>query len=243
MPATTSTTMNPSEQPERDRAASRGRRRPRARGDARGGRVDGRGISDPARACIPLPLYVDAFDRPAPGYLLTDLSSSLQRVRGVVVRLLFYPRGGSASTSFLALFLFRPFALCSHVRRRRPPRRLMAPVFPLGAQPRARRCRAPAGTSTIVSGSLTLPGRPGDARAFYRGLDVRPVDMTRALDAPDPLLADPPLHPSYEDRAGRARPRLRLARRRRRRAPGRRLGARAAVRRRGATPTSCTCTT
>jgi glycosyltransferase involved in cell wall biosynthesis len=57
---------------------------------------------------------------------------------------------------------------------------------------------------TILSGSLSLPGRPGDARQFYRGADVRPLDMTRALDAPDPLLADPPMHPSYEDREGAA---------------------------------------
>jgi glycosyltransferase involved in cell wall biosynthesis len=55
---------------------------------------------------------------------------------------------------------------------------------------------------TIVSGSLSLPGRPGAARAFYHGLDVHPVDFTRALDAPDPLRADPPLHPSFEDRPG-----------------------------------------
>jgi glycosyltransferase involved in cell wall biosynthesis len=55
---------------------------------------------------------------------------------------------------------------------------------------------------TVVSGSLTLPGRPGDAREFYRGVDVRPVDMTGALEAEDPMLADPPLHPSYEDRPG-----------------------------------------
>src|SRR5690349_16327588 len=56
--------------------------------------------------------------------------------------------------------------------------------------------------ATVVSGSLSLPGRPGDARAFYRGVDVRPVDMTAALDADDPLLADPPLHASFEDRPG-----------------------------------------
>src|SRR3954447_3330155 len=55
--------------------------------------------------------------------------------------------------------------------------------------------------ATILSGSLALPGRPGDARAFYRGLDVHTVDFTPALDAPDPLAADPPFHPSYEDRA------------------------------------------
>jgi glycosyltransferase involved in cell wall biosynthesis len=55
---------------------------------------------------------------------------------------------------------------------------------------------------TVLSGSLRLPGRPGDAREFYRGLDVRTVDFTAALEAPDPLLADPPFHPSYEDRPG-----------------------------------------
>src|SRR4051794_37895249 len=54
----------------------------------------------------------------------------------------------------------------------------------------------------LVSGSVRIPGRPGDARAFYAGLDVVPVDMTAALAAPDPMLADPPLHPSYEDRPG-----------------------------------------
>jgi glycosyltransferase involved in cell wall biosynthesis len=55
---------------------------------------------------------------------------------------------------------------------------------------------------TLLSGSVTRPGKPGDAAAFYAGLDVRPVDMTRALAAPDPLAADPPMHPSYEDRPG-----------------------------------------
>src|SRR5437588_2809474 len=53
---------------------------------------------------------------------------------------------------------------------------------------------------TIVCGSLPIPGRPGDAREFFAGLDVRPVDYTAALDAEDPLWADPPMHPSYEDR-------------------------------------------
>jgi glycosyltransferase involved in cell wall biosynthesis len=55
---------------------------------------------------------------------------------------------------------------------------------------------------TILSGSLSRPGEPGDAREFYAGLDVRPVDMTRALEAEDPMRADPPMHPSYEDRPG-----------------------------------------
>jgi glycosyltransferase involved in cell wall biosynthesis len=54
----------------------------------------------------------------------------------------------------------------------------------------------------VLSGSVTVPGRPGDARRFYAGLDVRPVDMTAALTAPDPLAGQPPLHPSYEDRPG-----------------------------------------
>src|SRR4051812_7993674 len=54
---------------------------------------------------------------------------------------------------------------------------------------------------SILSGSITLAGHPGDAKRFYRGLDVMPVDMTRALAGPDPMAAEPPLHPSYEDRA------------------------------------------
>ena len=54
--------------------------------------------------------------------------------------------------------------------------------------------------ATILSGSITVADGFGDARRFYRGLDVRPVDMTRALHARDPMAADPPLHPSYEER-------------------------------------------
>ncbi len=55
---------------------------------------------------------------------------------------------------------------------------------------------------TVLSGSVTLPGHPGDAASFYEHLDVRPVDMTRAMRAADPLAASPPMHPSYEDRPG-----------------------------------------
>src|SRR3954453_13229276 len=55
---------------------------------------------------------------------------------------------------------------------------------------------------TVLSGSITHDDEPGDARQFYRGLDVRPQDFTRALEAPDPMRADPPMHPSYEDRPG-----------------------------------------
>jgi len=52
---------------------------------------------------------------------------------------------------------------------------------------------------TVLTGSSA---GPGDARRFYAGLDVRPHDFTRALEAPDPMRADPPMHPSYEDRPG-----------------------------------------
>jgi glycosyltransferase involved in cell wall biosynthesis len=53
---------------------------------------------------------------------------------------------------------------------------------------------------TVLTGSLTLPGHPGDAREFYAGLDVQPVDLTEAYEAADPMAADPPMHPSYEER-------------------------------------------
>jgi len=55
---------------------------------------------------------------------------------------------------------------------------------------------------TLVSGSLSLPGGQGNAQTFYAGLDPQAVDFTTALAAPDPLRADPPLSPSYEDRPG-----------------------------------------
>lgn len=52
---------------------------------------------------------------------------------------------------------------------------------------------------TLVAGSA--PGE-ADATEFFEGLDVRPVDYSAALDAADPLRADPPMHPSFEDREG-----------------------------------------
>jgi glycosyltransferase involved in cell wall biosynthesis len=55
---------------------------------------------------------------------------------------------------------------------------------------------------TILTGSLARPGEPGNAREFYAGLDVRPQDFSRALESEDPMRADPPMHPSYEDRPG-----------------------------------------
>ena len=51
----------------------------------------------------------------------------------------------------------------------------------------------------LVAGSARPPG---DAAGFYAGIDVVPVDMIAALDAPDPMAAEPPMHPSYEDRPG-----------------------------------------
>src|SRR4051794_9052182 len=56
---------------------------------------------------------------------------------------------------------------------------------------------------TIVSGSRRDCGGHGDARRFYRDLDVREVDFTQALAAPDPMDPPggaPPMHPSFEDR-------------------------------------------
>jgi glycosyltransferase involved in cell wall biosynthesis len=53
-----------------------------------------------------------------------------------------------------------------------------------------------------VAGSVGPAGGPGDARAFFAGLDLVTVDYDPALRTPDPLAASPPLHPSYEDRPG-----------------------------------------
>ena len=55
---------------------------------------------------------------------------------------------------------------------------------------------------TIACGSLGGPGEPSHAGTFFEGIDVHAVDYTAARDAPDPLAADPPFHPSYEDRPG-----------------------------------------
>jgi glycosyltransferase involved in cell wall biosynthesis len=56
---------------------------------------------------------------------------------------------------------------------------------------------------TIVSGSRGDLGPDADARSFYRGLEVRPVDYAAAVRNPDELSEDQaPMHPSYEDRPG-----------------------------------------
>jgi glycosyltransferase involved in cell wall biosynthesis len=55
---------------------------------------------------------------------------------------------------------------------------------------------------TLLTGSLGEPGTESNAETFFKGFDVHSVDYTAALEAPDPLRADPPLHPSFEDRPG-----------------------------------------
>src|SRR3954470_5014202 len=54
---------------------------------------------------------------------------------------------------------------------------------------------------TLLTGSLGEGGH-SDARRFYAGLHPHVVDYTAAATAADPLAADPPMQPSYEDRSG-----------------------------------------
>ncbi len=55
----------------------------------------------------------------------------------------------------------------------------------------------------VVAGSLGAPGDPEYAPSFFRGAaDVVAVPYDAAIRAPDPMMASPPLHPSYEDRVG-----------------------------------------
>ena len=54
---------------------------------------------------------------------------------------------------------------------------------------------------TLVAGSLGEEGERSNARTFFSGVDVRAVDYSRAMEADDPFACDPPLHPSFEDRA------------------------------------------
>jgi glycosyltransferase involved in cell wall biosynthesis len=56
---------------------------------------------------------------------------------------------------------------------------------------------------TLVAGSLGPAGEASNAGAFFEGVsDLRTVDYTAARDASDPLAADPPFQPSFEDRPG-----------------------------------------
>ena len=54
--------------------------------------------------------------------------------------------------------------------------------------------------SSIACGSLGAEGEQSHAGTFFAGLDVHPLDYTHSLEADDPVAADPPFHPSYEDR-------------------------------------------
>ncbi len=56
--------------------------------------------------------------------------------------------------------------------------------------------------ATIACGSLGPVEEESNAATFYAGLDVRALDYTVAAQAPDPLRAEPPFQPSYEDREG-----------------------------------------
>jgi hypothetical protein len=62
---------------------------------------------------------------------------------------------------------------------------------------------------TLVAGSRSDRGNLSDARIFYAGLDVHPVDYTAALASGDPMAfaggaGSAPAHPSFEDRPGAA---------------------------------------
>ena len=54
----------------------------------------------------------------------------------------------------------------------------------------------------VACGSLGGPDEQSNAETFYAGLQVCALDYTASAGAPDPLAADPPFQPSYEDRAG-----------------------------------------
>ena len=89
-----------------------------------------------------------------------------------------------------------------------PPRALMAlQFFPRGGSAQVARYLArwlpEAGwEAAIASGSLGARGEESHAETFYDGLEVYPLDYGPAAAAPDPLAADPPFQPSYEDRPG-----------------------------------------
>jgi glycosyltransferase involved in cell wall biosynthesis len=56
--------------------------------------------------------------------------------------------------------------------------------------------------ASIACGSLGGPGEESHAGGFYSGLEVHPLDYTASASAEDPLKANPPFQPSYEDRQG-----------------------------------------
>ena len=81
--------------------------------------------------------------------------------------------------------------------------------FPRGGSAQVARYLARALPATgwspqLVAGSLGKSGEDGHAQTFFEGLDVRAVDFTAALASANPQAADPPFHPSFEDRPGAA---------------------------------------
>src|SRR3954453_16510476 len=54
---------------------------------------------------------------------------------------------------------------------------------------------------TLVTGSLGQEGEQSNAATFFAGADVHAVDYSHAIEPDAPLGCDPPLHPSFEDRA------------------------------------------
>ena len=83
--------------------------------------------------------------------------------------------------------------------------------YPRGGSAFVVRYLSPALTQTgwsvsLASGSLGAPGEETNAATFFAGLDVHQLDFTAARDAfgagGDAIAVSPPMHPSYEDRAG-----------------------------------------
>jgi len=58
--------------------------------------------------------------------------------------------------------------------------------------------------ATLLAGSLGPPDTASNAATFFAGLDPVAVDYTASAAAPDPLAAEPPFQPSFEDRPGAA---------------------------------------
>ncbi|MEA2473334.1 MAG: glycogen synthase [Thermoleophilaceae bacterium] len=53
---------------------------------------------------------------------------------------------------------------------------------------------------TLVAGSLGEPGEQSHAETFFSGLEVQSLDYSEAARAEDPLAAEIPFQPSFEDR-------------------------------------------
>ena len=90
-----------------------------------------------------------------------------------------------------------------------PPRRVLMALmfFPRGGSAQVTRYLAgalpPHGwDATVLAGSLGPAGGESHAPTFFGDLDVVPVEYDDALASDDPLRADPPMHPSFEDRPG-----------------------------------------